>query len=93
MPCERARRSNNHIYGQIVDDTKGTIVTAASTMEKDLKETYGGNCDAATVVGKRLAERALAKGVERVHFDRNGRAYHGRIKALADGAREVGLSF
>ena len=62
-------------------------------METDLKETYGGNCAAAEVVGKRLAERAVAKGIEKVHFDRNGRPYHGRIKALADGAREGGLSF
>lgn len=66
---------------------------AASTIEADLKETNGGNCDAAAVVGKRLAERAVAKGIDKVFFDRNGKPYHGRVKALADGAREGGLNF
>jgi large subunit ribosomal protein L18 len=62
-------------------------------MEAEVREELGRDCAAATVVGKRLAERALAKGVEKVHFDRNGRPYHGRVKALADGAREAGLQF
>ena len=87
------RRSNNHIYGQVIDDSKGHVVCAASTMEADLRETPGHNQAAAAVVGKRLGERALKKGVEKVHFDRNGKKYHGRVKALADGAREAGLSF
>ena len=88
-------RSNNHIYGQVIDDRKDAVLVAASTMEKEVRgsESRGGNCEAASGVGKRLAERALAKGIEKVHFDRNGRPYHGRIKALADGAREAGLSF
>lgn len=88
-----SRRSNNHIYGQVIDDAKDAVLVASSTMEKDLKETYGGNCAAAATVGKRLGERALAKGITKVHFDRNGKPYHGRIKALADGAREAGLDF
>ena len=88
-------RSNNHIYGQIIDDSKDAVLTAASTMEKDVRESgaKGNNKEAAAAVGKRLAERALAKGITKVHFDRNGRPYHGRIAALADGAREGGLEF
>jgi large subunit ribosomal protein L13 len=86
-------RSNNHIYGQIIDDSKEQVVAAASTLEKDLKEKGGQNCAAATLVGQRLAERAKSKGIEKVFFDRNGRQYHGRIAALADGAREGGLNF
>ena len=86
-------RSNNHIYGQVIDDSKDAVICASSTMEKDLRETYGGNCAAAGIVGKRLAERAIAKGIQKVHFDRNGKPYHGRVKALADAAREGGLDF
>merc|ERR1719197_351116 len=86
-------RSNNHIYGQVIDDSKDMVVAAASSLEKDIKETGGQNCAAASVVGKRLAERAKSKGIEKVFFDRNGRPYHGRIAALADGAREGGLDF
>jgi large subunit ribosomal protein L13 len=86
-------RSNNHIYGQIIDDSNEQVVAAASTLEKDLKEKGGQNCAAATLVGQRLAERAKSKGIEKVFFDRNGRQYHGRIAALADGAREGGLNF
>jgi len=86
-------RSNNHIYGQVIDDSKDQVVAAASTLEKDLKEKGGQNCAAATLVGQRLAERAKSKGIEKVFFDRNGRPYHGRIAALADGAREGGLNF
>ena len=78
-----------------VDDSKDAVVAASSTMEKDLRESLstGGNREAATVVGKRLAERAIAKGISKVHFDRNGKPYHGRVAALADGAREAGLQF
>lgn len=88
-------RSNNHIYGQIIDDSKDAVVAAASTMEKEVRETDIGlaTCAGATEVGKRLAAKALAKGIEKVHFDRKGKMYHGRIAALADGAREGGLSF
>jgi len=86
-------RSNNHIYGQVIDDSKHAVVCAASTLEEPLKEESGGNKAAASKVGKLLGERAIAKGVEKVHFDRNGKPYHGRIAALADGAREAGLKF
>ena len=87
-------RSNNHIYAQVIDDTKGHVVASASTTEPESKDAgWGGNCGAATVVGKRVGARALEKGIKTVHFDRNGKKYHGRIAALADGAREAGLSF
>ena len=89
----RRRRSNNHIYAQVVDDREGKIVASASTIEKDHKKAYGGNVAAAKEVGERVAKRAVEKGVEKVHFDRNGKKYHGRIAALADAARENGLSF
>merc|ERR1719484_317613 len=82
-------RSNNHIYGQVIDDSKHAVVAAASTLEKDLGIENGGNSAAATIVGKALGERAMAKGVAKVTFDRNGKKYHGRVKALADGAREA----
>ena len=77
----------------MIDDTKDHIIAAASTLDKELREGVTRDSSAAAAVGKLLAERALKKGVEKVHFDRNGRKYHGRIKALADGAREGGLSF
>ena len=88
-------RSLQHIYAQIIDDTKGTTLCAASTMSKDLKGElkYGGNAAAAKRVGQLLAEQAKAKGIATVCFDRNGYRYHGRIKALADAAREGGLKF
>ena len=86
-------RSNNHIYGQVIDDTKDAVLCSASTMEADVREGKTNNVEAATGVGKRLAERALAKGLKKVHFDRNGKPFHGRVKALADGAREGGLDF
>ena len=92
-PFSSASRSNNHIYGQIIDDTKDAVLCASSTMEADVREGKTDNCEAAAGVGKRLAERALAKGITKVHFDRKDRPYHGRIKALADGAREGGLDF
>merc|ERR1719183_1948343 len=83
-------RSNNHIYAQVIDDSKGTVVASASTIEKDQPKEYGGNVASAQKVGQRVAERAKEKGVEKVWFDRNGRKYHGRVAALADAAREAG---
>ncbi len=85
-------RSLANIYAQIIDDTTGTTLVAASTTEKAF-ENYGGNKEAAKQVGKTIAERALAKGIENVVFDRGGYIYHGRVKELADGAREAGLKF
>lgn len=86
-------RSANHMYAQIIDDTQGVTLAAASTLDAALKGTYGGNKEAATAVGKLVAERALAKGIKGVVFDRGGLLYHGRVAALADGAREGGLEF
>ena len=85
-------RSNRHISAQVIDDRTGRTLAAASTHEADLKAS-GGNIDAATKVGQRVAERAKAAGIEAVVFDRGGNLYHGRIKALADAAREGGLEF
>ena len=83
------------MYAQIVDDTKGTTLVAASTAEKELcgDKKQGGNIQASKLVGKVVAERAKAKGIETVVFDRGGYLYHGRIKALAEAAREFGLKF
>ncbi len=98
-PAARPRlsvfRSSKHIYAQVIDDAKGCTVASASTLEKDLKSTLKTGADkaAAEAVGKLLAERAKKAGIERVYFDRGGYIYHGRIKALADGARAGGLSF
>ena len=86
-------RSLNHIYAQVIDDMTGVTVAAASTRDKDAGGDTTGNAAAAAGVGKRLAERAKANGVEDVVFDRGGFKYHGRIKALADAAREGGLKF
>lgn len=88
-------RSNKNIAAQIIDDTTGTTLCSASTVEKELREAipYGGNKEAAKKVGEELAKRALAKGIEVVAFDRGGFLYHGRVKELADGAREGGLKF
>jgi large subunit ribosomal protein L18 len=88
-------RSSKHIYAQIIDDAKGRTVAAASSLEKDLKGQLKSGADkaAAASVGKLLAERAAKAGVDRVVFDRGGYKYHGRIKALAEAAREGGLSF
>ena len=85
-------RSNAHIYVQIIDDVNGVTLAAASSNEKEF-EGLGSNCEAAAKVGKLIAERAKLKGIENVCFDRGGYLYHGRIKALADGAREGGLNF
>ena len=86
-------RSSKHIYAQVIDDTKGETLVAASSMEKDVRGKTGANVEAAKAVGKRVAERAVAKGVKEVQFDRGSYLYHGRVKALADAAREGGLKF
>ena len=85
-------RSENHIYAQIIDDVAGNTLVSASSVEKGF-EGSGGNCEAAKKVGAAVAERALQKGIEEVVFDRGGYIYHGRVKALAKGAREGGLKF
>jgi large subunit ribosomal protein L18 len=88
-------RSSQHIYAQIIDDVKGVTVVSASTMEKTVRDggKSGANIEAAKAVGKLVAERALQKGIKNVVFDRGRRIFHGRIKALAEAAREGGLSF
>jgi large subunit ribosomal protein L18 len=86
-------RSLNHIYAQVIDDTSGRTLAAASTVEKELRSSGQTKTDEAKVVGRLVAERAKAAGVEQVVFDRAGFRYHGRIKALADAARETGLQF
>ena len=88
-------RSLNHIYVQVIDDTKGETLVFASTLETALKETLktGGNREAAKAVGELAARKCLEKGIESVVFDRGGYLYHGRVKALAEGAREAGLKF
>jgi large subunit ribosomal protein L18 len=88
-------RSSKHIYAQVIDDIKGETLASASSLEKTMREgkKTGANIDAAKAVGKLLAERAAAKGVKEVVFDRGGYMYHGRVAALANAAREGGLSF
>jgi large subunit ribosomal protein L18 len=88
-------RSSKQIYAQLIDDVKGVTVAAASSVEKTMREgrKTGANIDAAKAVGKLIAERAKAKGIKDVVFDRGGYLYHGRVKALADAAREGGLNF
>lgn len=86
-------RSARHMYAQIIDDAKGHTLASASTLDKDVNVKATGNKEAAAVVGKLLAERAKAAGVENVVFDRGGFKFHGRVKALADAAREGGLKF
>jgi large subunit ribosomal protein L18 len=85
-------RSLNHIYAQLIDDGSGQTLVSASTTEKDLRGNTGGNLDAARRVGNAIAERAIAKGIEQVVFDRGGYLYHGRIKALTEAARAAGLN-
>lgn len=85
-------RSSKHIYAQVIDDVKGVTLASASTMDKDF-EGYGGNVDAAKAVGLKIAEKAKAAGISAVVFDRGGYIYHGRVAALAEGAREGGLEF
>ncbi|MCL1806414.1 MAG: 50S ribosomal protein L18 [Oscillospiraceae bacterium] len=86
-------RSLNHIYAQIIDDGTGTTLCAASSLDKEFKGKNGGNKEGAREVGKLLAKRAVKKGCKNVVFDRGGYLYHGRVKELAEGAREAGLEF
>ena len=86
-------RSGKHIYAQVIDDAAGRTVASASSLEKDVRGTSGANLDAAKEVGKRVAEAAKAAGVTQVVFDRGGFVFHGRVKALAEAARESGLEF
>jgi large subunit ribosomal protein L18 len=87
-------RSNKHIYAQVIDDVSGRTIVAASTLDADAKnDKGGGNISAAKAVGKIVAKRAQDKGIQAVLFDRGGYLYHGRVKALADAAREAGLKF
>ena len=86
-------KSLKHIYAQVIDDLGGRTIVAASTMQDEVAGAKGGNAKAAREVGKKLAEKAKAAGVEAVVFDRGGFRFHGRVKALADGAREGGLKF
>jgi large subunit ribosomal protein L18 len=85
-------RSENNIYAQVIDDVAGNTLVSASSVEKGF-EGLGSNCEAAKKVGKKVAERAKEKGIDEVVFDRGGYIFHGRVKALADGAREGGLTF
>ena len=89
---ENVFRSKQNIYAQIIDDVNGVTLVSASSLEKDF-EGFGGNIEAAHKVGKTVAERAKAKGIDTVVFDRGGYLYHGRVKSLAEGAREGGLEF
>jgi len=86
-------RSLNHIYAQVIDDASGRTLVAASTLEKDRRGGTSSKSDEAAVIGRLIAERSKAAGIERVVFDRAGFRYHGRIKSLADAAREAGLDF
>jgi large subunit ribosomal protein L18 len=88
-------RSNNHIYAQLIDDDAQSTLCAASTADKELRPNgpLGATCNASVAVGQLVAKRALAKGISQVVFDRGGNLYHGRVKALADAAREAGLQF
>lgn len=92
-PRLSVHRTNKAIYAQVIDDVKGVTLAAASSADKDASLKNGGNKDAAAIVGKLIAERAKKAGVEKVQFDRGSFLYHGRVKALADGAREGGLEF
>jgi len=91
-PRLSVHRTNQHIYAQIIDDVKGATLAAASTLDKDLKDA-GSNIEAASKVGKLIAKRAKAAGVDTVVFDRGGFLYHGRVKSLAEAARDGGLNF
>lgn len=85
-------RSAKHIYAQVIDDVKGVTLVSASSMDKEF-EGYGGNVEGAKAIGQKVAEKALAAGIKAVVFDRGGYVYHGRVAALAEGAREGGLEF
>ena len=86
-------RSNAHIYAQIITSKGSEVIVSASTAEADLKSDNNGNIEAASRIGRIIAERSIKKGIDKVSFDRSGYKYHGRVKALADAAREAGLSF
>ena len=86
-------RSNKEIYAQIIDDVNGVTITAASTRDKEIDASKSNKIDAANLVGKAIAEKAIKAGIESITFDRGGYLYHGRIKSLAEGAREGGLKF
>lgn len=88
-------RSNQNIYAQVIDDVKQHTLASASSLDADVKKkiSSGGNCEASTQVGQLVAERALEQGIKSVVFDRGGNLFHGRVKALADAAREAGLQF
>jgi large subunit ribosomal protein L18 len=92
-PRLSVHRSGRHIYAQVIDDSAGRTVAAASSLDKDLRGNSGATRDAAAAVGRTVAERAKAAGVSSVVFDRGGYLFHGRVKALADAAREGGLEF
>ena len=92
-PRLSVHRSGRHIYAQLIDDAAGTTIASASSLDKDLRKDGGATRDNAASVGKALAERAKKAGVSRVVFDRGGFLFHGRVKALADAAREGGLEF
>lgn len=94
-PRLSVHRTAKHIYAQVIDDTEGRTIASASTLDKDLRDAikHGGNADAAVAVGKAVAEKAVKAGVSDVVFDRGGYLFHGRVKALADSAREAGLKF
>ena len=92
-PRLSVHRSGKHIYAQVIDDENGKTVAAASSLEKDVRDKSGASIDAATEVGKRVAEAAVKAGVKQVVFDRGGFLFHGRVKALADAASEAGLEF
>ena len=93
LPRLNVYRSNKHIYAQIIDDEKGVTLVSASSNDKELKLTNGSNVEAAKQVGALLGKRALEQSITAVVFDRGGYLYHGRVQALADGAREAGLKF
>lgn len=86
-------RSNNEIYAQIIDDTKGITLVAASSRDKEINTTSGTKIEKSKLVGESIAKKAVAAGIETISFDRGGYLYHGRVKALAEGAREAGLKF
>ncbi|WP_078382544.1 50S ribosomal protein L18 [Sutcliffiella halmapala] len=86
-------RSNQHIYAQVIDDSNSVTIVSASTLDKELTAANGSNLESAVLVGELVAKRAIEKGIKSVVFDRGGYLYHGRVKALADAAREAGLEF
>ncbi|GAB5472542.1 MAG: 50S ribosomal protein L18 [Maribacter sp.] len=86
-------RSNKEIYAQVIDDNSGTTLAAASSRDKELAKSKGSKSEIATLVGKAIAEKSKKAGIDKVAFDRGGNLYHGRVKALAEGAREAGLTF